>query len=268
MKTNEGYWNELAEIHSRGDSYPVKDVIAGGSTLRSVERAALGEPAGRRLFHAHCHIGLDSVSLARAGFSVTGGDYSPAAVGHARRIAEAAGVGDCDFVVADSAEPAADGLSGRFDVYYASYGVLVWVRDMQTWFRSAVSYLRPGGEVVLVDEHPYAATFEGGVVSEHPPVSAPYWQSAGPYRTANRTSYSGDPDVITHDVQIKWPHALGEILTAAQRCGLRTVELTEHPFSHYRSVPEMTEGPDGYHHHPRWSASVPFLFSLTLRREA
>ncbi len=266
--TNVGYWSELAEIHSRGDSYPVRQVIDGGSTLRSVERDLLGDPAGRRLFHAHCHIGLDTVSLARLGFTVTGADYSPAAVHHARRIAAEAGVQNCEFVVADSSEPAAAELAGAFDVYYASYGVLVWVPDTNVWFRAAATHLRPGGELVLVDEHPYAATFEGGVASEQPPVSAPYWQSEGPYTTRNGTSYSGDPDVIAHDVQVKWPHALGEILTGAQRSGLRITGLQEYPYSHYRSVPEMTEGTDGYHHHPRWSASVPFLFSLTLRQEA
>jgi SAM-dependent methyltransferase len=170
-------------------------------------------------------------------------------VHHARRIVAEAGVENCEFVVADSSEPAAAELAEAFDVYYASYGVLVWVPDIDVWFRAAATHLRPSGELVLIDEHPYAATFEGGVPSEHPPVSAPYWQSQGPYTTTNRTSYSGDPDVITHDVQVKWP-------------------LQEYAFSHYRSVPEMTEGADGYHHHPRWSASVPFMFSLTLRREA
>lgn len=138
--TNVGYWSELAEIHSRGDSYPVRQVIDGGSTLRSVERDLLGDPAGRRLFHAHCHIGLDTVSLARLGFTVTGADYSPAAVHHARRIAAEAGVQNCEFVVADSSEPAAAELAGAFDVYYASYGVLVWVPDTNVWFRAAATH--------------------------------------------------------------------------------------------------------------------------------
>lgn len=267
MTANVEYWSELAEIHSRGDHYPVDEVINGGSTLRALERDLLGAPAGRRLLHTHCHIGLDTVSLARLGFAVTGADYSAAAVAHARRIAARAGVEGCDFVVADSSRTAAAHLGGSFDVYYGSYGVLVWVPDVEVWFRAAASYLRPGGEFVLIDEHPYAATFSGGVPSEHPPVSAPYWQTAGPYTTNNRTSYSGDPDEISHDVQTKWPHALGEIFTAAGRAGLRITGLREYPFSHYRSVPEMTEGDDAYYHHPRWSDSVPFLFSLTLTRE-
>lgn len=267
MKTNEGYWNELADIHSRGARYPVREVITGSGTLRSVERDLLGDADGRRLFHAHCHIGLDTISLARLGFTVTGGDYSTTAVSHARKITAEAGVKNCGFVFADSGEPAGKELAEQYDIYYASYGVLVWVPDVEVWFRSALSYLRPGGELVLIDEHPYVATLDGGVTSKYPPVSAPYWQTSGPYRTTNRTSYTGDPDIIIHDEQTKWPHAMGEILTAAQRCGLRMTGMAEYPFSHYRSVPEMTVDAGGYYQHPLWSASVPFLFSLTLRRD-
>jgi len=267
MTENVNYWNELAEIHSRGDYYPVEEIINGGSTLRAVELDLLGDPSGQRLLHSHCHIGLDSISLARLGFKVTGIDYSSVAVTHARKIAALAGVQDCDFVVANSSEPAAPALANAFDIYFASYGVLVWVPDIELWFQSAVSYLRAKGQLVLIDEHPYAATFEGGVLSEHPPVSAPYWQEAGPYTTRNGKSYSGDQDTITHDVQTKWPHALSEILTAARQAGLQITDLREYPYSHYRSVPEMLAGKDSYYHHPRWAENVPFLFSLSLIRE-
>lgn len=268
MAKNMNYWNELAEIHSRGAYYPVQQIINGGNTLREVELDLLGNPGGRRLLHSHCHIGLDSISLSRLGFKVTGIDYSPIAVAHAQKIAALAGVRDCEFAIADSSEPAAPILANAFDIYFASYGVLVWVPDIEVWFQSAASYLRSGGQIVLIDEHPYAATFEGGVISEYPPVSAPYWQSAGPYTTRNQKSYSGDRDMITHNVQTKWPHALGEILTAAVQAGLRITNLREYPYSHYRSVPEMLAGKDSYYHHPRWSESIPFLFSLSLIKES
>lgn len=267
MAHNLNYWCELAEIHSRGDYYPVDAVIKGVSTLRAVELELLGEPAGRRMVHTHCHIGLDTISLARFGFFVTGMDYSPTAIQHARQIAAQAGIRGCDFVVADSSALADPALKEVFDIYYASYGVLVWVPDIAIWFKCASSYLRPGGELVLIDEHPYAATFEGGTVSEYPPVAAPYWQKDGPYTTRNAKSYSGDSDVITNDVQIKWPHSLGEIISAASEAGLQLIELREYPYSHYQSVPEMVVGNDLYYHHPRWSKSIPFLFSLKLTKE-
>ena len=267
MTQNLKYWSELAEIHSRGDYYPVEEVFNGGNTLREIELEMLANPEGRRLLHSHCHIGLDTISLARFGFLVTGIDYSPTAVQHARRIANQAGVQGCKFLVADSSQPADPTIAGTFDIYYASYGVLVWVPDVEIWFKSAATYLMPGGELVLIDEHPYAATFDSGEASEYPPVSAPYWQTAGPYTTRNEKSYSGDSDLIIQNIQIKWPHALSEILSAASIAGFRVIELLEYPFSHYRSVPEMIVGDDFYYHHPRWSESVPFLFSLKLIKE-
>ena len=98
-------------------------------------------------------------------------------------------------------------------------------------------------------------------------MSAPYWQTAGPYITRNEKSYSGDSDLIIQNAQTKWPHALSEILSAASIAGFRVIELLEYPFSHYRSVPEMIVGDDYYYHHPRCSESVPFLFSLKLIKE-
>lgn len=152
MTQNLKYWSELADIHSRGDYYPVEEVVKGGNTLRELELELLANPDGRRLLHSHCHIGLDTISLARFGFLVTGIDYSPTAVQHARRIADLAGVQGCKFLVADSSEPADPTIAGTFDIYYASYGVLVWVPDVEIWFKSAATYLMPGGELVLIDE--------------------------------------------------------------------------------------------------------------------
>jgi len=50
--------------------------------------------------HRQCHIGTDTVSLARLGARLTGLDFSPAALQEARRIAERCGA-DLDFVESD-----------------------------------------------------------------------------------------------------------------------------------------------------------------------
>lgn len=264
MAQNLDYWDELAAIHSRGDRYPVKEVIRGETTLRTVELDILGAASGQHLLHSHCHIGLDSVSLARLGFQVIGIDYSATAIKHAQNIAKAAGVANCSFKVSNSIDPAVPAMLNAFDIYYASYGVLVWVPDVDVWFKSASSYLKPGGTLILIDEHPFAATLDGAVASSLPPVSAPYWQDLGPYSTRNNKSYSGDHDLLTNDVQIKWPHSIGDILNAAIDAGFRIVRFSEYPFSHYRSVPQMKIGKDSYYHHPYWVKSVPFLFALEL----
>jgi SAM-dependent methyltransferase len=266
VQQNKAYWNELADIHVMGTFYPVEAVVSGNSTLRSVELALLAKSSARRVLHSHCHIGLDTVSIARTREHVTGLDFSEQAITHAREIAFSASVANCDFFVADSSAHASPERVGQYDLYFASYGVLVWVPDVTKWFRAAASYLCPRGELILIDEHPIAATFDGGTTSAFPIPSAPYYEALGPYTTNNKRSYSGDPDLIESGVQVKWPHSMADLINGALAAGFSLVELDEHPFSHYRSTANMTEHVDGYYRYAKWVDTIPFLFSLVLKR--
>ena len=60
----------------------------------------LGDIAGRRGVHLQCHIGTDTISLARLGARMTGLDLSPASLEQARLLAERAGP-SVEFVEAD-----------------------------------------------------------------------------------------------------------------------------------------------------------------------
>jgi SAM-dependent methyltransferase len=73
----------------------------------------------------------------------------------ARRLAAEAGL-DAEFIESDVlALPAS--LAGRFDVVFASYGVLSWISSALAWMRSAASSLRTDGALVLIDIHPVVA---------------------------------------------------------------------------------------------------------------
>src|SRR3712207_3745499 len=151
---NRAYWEGLAAVHGEGrDSYyDVDALVAGRDSLGDVESAAVGDVARRDVLHVQCHIGFDSVSLARRGARVTGVDFSPASLAKARAIAERCGV-PVDFVEADVlALPEA--LSARFDVAYATIGVISWIDDLRAWMGSVAGTLRPGGRLVLVEIHP------------------------------------------------------------------------------------------------------------------
>ena len=45
-------------------------------------------------------------------------------------------------------------LRNRFDLVYATVGVICWIDDMTAWMRSAAAALRSGGRLLLVDLHP------------------------------------------------------------------------------------------------------------------
>ena len=166
------HWETLAGFHgTTGDSYYDLDrVVAGGTLMTVLEEQALaratGAPpsaplsrlAGVDVVHLHSHIGADSVVLARAGARVTAVDFSGTALARARELAERVGV-TLETVHADS-QALPDMLAGRFDVAYATIGVLCWVGDLDAWMTNAAGCLRPGGQLVLMELHPLLSRSE------------------------------------------------------------------------------------------------------------
>jgi SAM-dependent methyltransferase len=216
----------MAAVHGQDAYYDTEALVAGSSSLGELEEAAVreavGDVAGLDVIHIQCHIAHDAISLARRGARVTGADLSPVALAKARATAEDCGV-KLELVEADStALP--ESLRGRFDLAYATIGVLCWIGDVNAWMRSAHAVLRPGGRLVLVDGHPLYTAID---TLEPFALDFPY-ADEGPRRFDEDGSYA-DPDVkLGETVSIQFGHSLGEIVTAAVRAGLRVDALHEH----------------------------------------
>ncbi len=85
--TNRSLWNAWADLNARSELYDVAGFKRGETSLRPIEVGELGEVSGRSLLHLQCHFGLDTMSWARRGASVTGIDFSPEAIKLARSLA-------------------------------------------------------------------------------------------------------------------------------------------------------------------------------------
>jgi tRNA/tmRNA/rRNA uracil-C5-methylase (TrmA/RlmC/RlmD family) len=86
---NQATWDERAAIHLRDANgfYAVERFRRGEDIMMAIESAEIGRVGGRRLLHLQCHIGLDTLCLARRGAIVTGLDFSAAAVAAAQGLA-------------------------------------------------------------------------------------------------------------------------------------------------------------------------------------
>jgi SAM-dependent methyltransferase len=82
---------------------------------------------------------------------VTGLDFSPPAVGEARRLAAEAGLA-AELICADVLEAPPE-LTG-FDIVFASWGAIYWIGDLGAWMRVATRTLRRGGRRFLCEGHP------------------------------------------------------------------------------------------------------------------
>src|SRR5262245_60923998 len=79
IEINRRSWDERASLHAR--EALGREILArfraGEDVLHTVEAAELGDISGKRVLHLQCHIGRDTLCLARRGAIVTGLDFSP-----------------------------------------------------------------------------------------------------------------------------------------------------------------------------------------------
>ena len=258
-------WDELATLHEQSAQYDAAALIRGRDSLAEEEdeavAAAVGDVSGLAVLHVQCHLGFDAISLARRGARVTGVDFSATALTRAAELGRACGV-EVEWVEGDStALPFT--LDRRFDLAYATVGVITWIGELGSWMRSVYSTLRPGGRLVLIDGHPLQ-----DMVESPDPLTLDFPYGGGrplPFETAE--TYA-DPSLrVTNQAGVNYPHSLGEIVSAAAGAGFRIDELTEHLASTFPYRPGIeTLEDDG-----RWRLRIagqpmPVLFTLRATR--
>jgi SAM-dependent methyltransferase len=260
-ETNRAIWNARAAQHGQDRYYDSAGLVAGRDWLTDVENqgvaAAIGDVRDRDILHVQCHLGFDSISLARRGARVSAVDFSPVAIAKATGLAAECGV-SIDFVEADVTNLPVR-LTGRFDLVYATIGILCWIDDIAAWMRSVGATLRPGGRLLLVDFHPVALM----VRSVEPLVLGFPYAHDGP-RSVDRRA-PADAQEVAQFATVQFAHALGEIVTAAVDAGLRVICLTEHLASPIDLHGEPADA-DGHYRLHLGGQDLPQLYTLIAAR--
>jgi SAM-dependent methyltransferase len=263
LRSNRELWDAWTRIHVAGEFYDVEAFRNGTKPIRvaDYERDEVGSVEGKTLLHLQCHFGLDTLSWARLGATVTGIDFSNEAIAAARALAADLGI-QATFIASDLYR-LPDVLDEQFDIVYTSGGVLGWLPDVAAWGRVAAQFVRPGGFLYVTEIHPVANAFENeGVEPGELRLAYPYWSHDEPLRFEVKGSYA-DRDAPTQGlVEFGWDHSLGEIVTALAAAGLRIEFLHEFDFLPW-PVDFLVEGEDGRWRLPAGSkGELPLFFSL------
>jgi SAM-dependent methyltransferase len=221
-------WESRVGIHTAPDGYDLASFADPEHVSHVVryDRPRLGPLDGLDVVHLQCHIGTDTVSLARLGArSVVGLDFSASALAAARELAARAAP-HVEFVEADAYDAVTALGAERFDLVYTGIGALCWLPSVGRWAEVVAGLLRPGGRLFIREGHPVLWSMCDPRADALLVVEFPYFETGGTLFTEPET-YAGAGTVGSPD-QITFNHGLGEIITGVQRAGLEFVSLEEH----------------------------------------
>ena len=252
-ETNRAAWNQMVDLHVGHMEYRTQEVIDGGSSLKRIELEALGDVKGKSLLHLMCQFGLDTLSWARLGATVTGVDIAERSIEVANEINAKTGL-EAEFIRSDVLDLIGK-IDKKFDIVFQSYGTHCWISDIYKWAEVVAHHLKPGGTFFIVAEHPVNVLF-------FYPGEFSYFDAA-PSRTVNPTDYCETETEIDGEL-VEWQHPVSEIVNALIAAGLTIEQMEEYDHGYYCQFTDWWEDEDHYW----WPADGPSEFPIMLSIKA
>ena len=248
VDVNRALWDERAGAHAASPDYGFESFVADPAHLSDVVRfdlPRLGSIAGLRGVHLQCHIGTDTLSLARLGARMTGLDFSTPALAQARALAGRIGA-DVDFVQSEL-YAALDVLPAHsFDLVYTGIGALCWLPSIERWANIVATLLAPGGRLFLREGHPVLWALADPDPSRRLALEFPYFERPEPTEWDEPGTYVETDHDFVNTRSVEWNHGLGEVVTALLAHGLRLTMLIEHDTVPWDALPGLMErAPNG-----------------------
>ncbi|MCU0074925.1 class I SAM-dependent methyltransferase [Pseudomonas koreensis] len=254
VESNRQAWNDSARHHQDSPDWQalLTEVMqADFSCLDDTLRGLLEEVGvdGKNVVQLCCNNGRESLSLFALGArQVVGIDQSSAFLEQARELNKRS-PHNAEFIEADI-HHLPESLRARFDVALITIGVFGWMPDIGEFLRHVASVLKPGGQLVIYETHPFLEMVDPEAVD--------------PFRLA--TSYFREEPFVQEEPivyvgKVEQPaaksywfvHTLGAIFTAAIEAGLNITHFKEYPHSNREDV---------YDQYQNREAQMPMCFTL------
>jgi SAM-dependent methyltransferase len=265
--SNRENWEDRVPLHEKAYGISALDDPDHLSSVVQTDLAALapflpdGTVTGLDVCHLQCHIGTDTLSLARAGARVTGVDFSPAALASAAGLAQRLGL-DAIWVETDVLDARA-AVTGDFDLVYTSIGTINWLPDLTRWAAQIVGLLRSGGTFYIRDGHPVLYTLD-----EHADglwLRYPYFNTGHPQVWDEDTTYAGN-GTVEHSRTYQWAHPLSDIINSLIGAGLQILRVDEGTTLPWKFSPRMIPVPDGFTWPDTERNLVPCTYTIIARK--
>jgi 2-polyprenyl-3-methyl-5-hydroxy-6-metoxy-1,4-benzoquinol methylase len=261
-------WNELAAIHAASDYYHIDQFLGEDnfSTLSAIEKAEIGSLENKTLLHLQCHIGTDTLSLARRGAQVTGIDFSSKSIEQARTLAKQAAL-DADFIVSNVYD-VPEKIDQQFDVVYSNWGSLCWLKDLAAWAKVIHHCLKPGGMLYLADIHPFGLLYARDKKYQLKEAQSYFPDTHNsPNLFMYAHTYTDQNIEIENKDFYQWPYMIADVVTYLCQNGLQIEYLREHPYSTYQQMPGMKKLENGLYVIPQDQNQIPLTFTLKAHKQ-
>lgn len=245
---NQKAWDKRAKVHVASEMYDVPGFLRGKSSLKEIVLAEMPDVNGKRLLHLQCHFGLDTMSWARKGAIVTGVDFSPVAIEKANEIKKQAGL-EAEFICSD-VYTFGERVEPEYDIVFVSYGALCWLPDLQKWAETVSKSLKPGGQLLLVEFHPFYDMTCG----------YSYFSANEPDVDEEGTYTENCPGELS--TMASWPHSLSETINALIGAGITIEHLNEFAYSPCNCFEGLEEREKGRFYVANAKHAVPLVYSI------
>ncbi len=259
-------WDARVPVHIGPGGYDIEGIVSDKAAISGdveFDRPYLGDLTGVEAVHLQCHIGTDTLSLARLGASMTGLDFSEPAIEAGRDIAARSEV-DIDYVQSDVYN-AVEALGGRtFDLVYTGVGAINWLPNIRRWAQVVAALLRPGGRFVMTEGHAMIVTPSDDSTEDNIIFEYPYFDGTPAMRFEYTHSYAGTGRV-EHPEQFEWAHNPASVIQALLDAGLVLDRFDEHAVLAWQAFPFMEPSPQhrGHFQMPEsLRASFPMSYTI------
>jgi 2-polyprenyl-3-methyl-5-hydroxy-6-metoxy-1,4-benzoquinol methylase len=264
LTINRANWDSRVPHHAKG--YRLERFRHDPTYLSAevrFDRSRLGEVAGLDVVHLQCHVGHDTLSLARLGARMTGLDFSLPALEVARQLATDCGAA-IDFVHADVHDAVAALGHERFDLVYTGLGALCWLPDVRRWAAIVAALLRPGGRLFIREGHPVLFALSDPRADGLLVIAHPYFEVEGGTKFTEPTTYVEHEGELTSPDIVHFNHGLAEIFNAAWDAGLQVTSFEEHRSAPWNPLGQaMERDADGEWRLREGRERLPMTYTLT-----
>ncbi|HSW87590.1 MAG TPA: class I SAM-dependent methyltransferase [Candidatus Saccharimonadales bacterium] len=253
-KINKKWWNKVTDIHAKSQLYDLESFKQGKTSLQPIELQELGDVKGKSLLHLLCHFGMDTLSWAREGAEVTGVDISDDAISFATNLSKELDI-PAEFICSDVYDLPKI-LHKQYDIVFASYGVLIWLSNLDLWSEIINKFLKPGGIFYIIELHPFT-----NMLSSDFTLANKYFKK-GPYLDDSSGTYADWDADIQGDTYI-WLHTFSDLINSLIKAGLKLEYIHEFPFTMYDQFPGfMVKNEKGEYTLKNKKLQIPLVFSL------